>query len=330
MTKLKTVAICQPDAYFLPVLDAIRDQAELVVGDSIETLEPHIPEAEVVMVAWVKNKPVSLRAFWPMFKKLRWVHSLSAGVEHLLFPELIESPVVVTNARGVFKRALAEFATLGALYFSRRVRLMLEQQRQAEWKILEVENIAGRTMGIVGYGEIGRECALLAKGIGMRIAAVRRRHGLAANDAQRDNVIDKAYAPSELKDMLAASDVVVLSAPATPETYHMIGEAELRAMKRTAVLINIGRGTLVDEPQLVRALQEGWIAGAALDVFETEPLPKESPLWAMQNVLVSPHSADRTVHPDWLEMAAQRFVDNFHLFAQGKPLEYVVDKRAGY
>lgn len=326
MTKLKTVAICQTDAYFLPVLDAIRDQADLVVGDSLETLEPHIPEAEVVMVAWVKNKPVSLRAFWPMLKKLRWVHSLSAGVDHLLFPELIESPVPVTNARGVFKRALAEFATLGALYFSRRVRLMLEQQSQAEWKIMQVENIAGRTMGIVGYGEIGRECALLAKGIGMRIAAVRRRPELAANDP----LIDKAYAPSELKDMLAASDVVVLSAPATPETYHMIGEAELRAMKRTAVLINIGRGTLVDEPQLVRALQEGWIAGAALDVFETEPLPKESPLWTMQNVLVSPHSADRTVHPDWLEMAAQRFVDNFRLFAQGKPLEYVVDKRAGY
>jgi phosphoglycerate dehydrogenase-like enzyme len=326
MKKPKTVAICQPDAYFLPVLDAIRDQADLVVGDENNILEPHIPEAEVIMVAWVKNKPVSLRGYWPMAKNLRWVHSLSAGVEHLLFPELIESSVIVTNARGVFKRALAEFATLGSLYFSRRVRLMIEHQRQAKWEILQVENIAGRTMGIVGYGEIGRECALLAKGIGMRITAVRRRPELAANDS----LIDKAYAPSELRSMLAASDVVVLAAPATPDTYHMIGESELRAMKRTAILINIGRGTLVDEPQLVRALEEGWIGGAALDVFETEPLPKESPLWAMENVLISPHSADRTVHPDWLEMAAQRFVDNFRLFAQGKPLEHVVDKRAGY
>jgi phosphoglycerate dehydrogenase-like enzyme len=326
MKKLKTVAICQPDAYFLPVLDAIRDQADLFVGDTPEALEPHLPDAEVIMLAWVKNKPVSLREFWPKLKSLRWVHSLSAGVEHLLFPELIESPVPVTNARGVFKRALAEFATLGALYFSRRVRLMIEHQRQVEWKILQVENIAGRSMGIVGYGEIGRECALLAKGIGMRINAVRRRPELAANDP----LIDKAYAPADLKSMLAESDVVVLAAPATPETFHMISEPQLRAMKPTAILVNIGRGTLVDEPQLVRALQEGWIAGAALDVFETEPLPKESPLWAMENVLISPHSADRTVHPDWLEMAAQRFVNNFHLFAEGKPLEYVVDKRAGY
>jgi phosphoglycerate dehydrogenase-like enzyme len=326
MKKLKTVAICQPDAYFLPVLDSIRDQADLFVGDTPETLAPYIPDAEVIMLAWVKNKPVSLRDFWPQLKNLRWVHSMSAGVEHLLFPELIESPVPVTNARGVFKRALAEFATLGALYFARRVRLMIEHQRQVEWKILQVENIAGRTMGIVGYGEIGRECALLAKGIGMRINAVRRRPELAANDP----LIDKAYAPADLKSMLAASDVVVLAAPATPETFHMISEPELRAMKPSGILVNIGRGTLVDEPQLVRALQEGWIAGAALDVFETEPLPKESPLWAMENVLISPHSADRTIHPDWLEMAAQRFVNNFHLFAEGKPLEYVVDKRAGY
>jgi phosphoglycerate dehydrogenase-like enzyme len=123
---------------------------------------------------------------------------------------------------------------------------------------------------------------------------------------------------------------VVLAAPATAETHHLIGEPELRAMKPHAVLVNIGRGSLVDEPQLVRALEEGWIAGAALDVFETEPLPKESALWIMENVLVSPHSADRTINPDWLELAAQRFVDNFHLFAEGKPLEYVVDKRAGY
>jgi len=325
MKKLKTVVICPPDAYFLPVLDAIRDQAEIVVSETRKELEGPAAEADVILVAWVKDKAI-LRDLWPKVGKVRWVHSLSAGVEHLLFPELIESPVPVTNARGVFKRPLAEFAALGALYFSRRVRPMIESQRRAEWTSLRTEVVEGRTMGIVGYGEIGRECALLAKGLGMRIIALRRRPGLAAQDP----LIDKAYGPAELKSLLGESDVAVLAAPATAETYHLIGEAELRAMKPSAILVNVGRGNLVDEPQLVRALEEGWIAGAALDVFETEPLPKDSPLWGMENVLISPHCADRTINPDWLEMAMQRFVDNFRLFAEGKALEHVIDKRAGY
>jgi len=280
----------------------------------------------VILISGMTGGAVSLREIWPLARSVRWVHSLSAGVEKLLFPELIESPVPVTNARGVFKRSLAEFAVLGVLYFYKQVRRLVESQRKGQWDQFLVESMSGRTMGIVGYGEIGRECALLAKALGMRIVATRRRPELAENDPH----LDKTFRLDELSSMLAECDAVVLSAPSTPETFHIIGEAELHSMKKSAILINIGRGALVDEPQLIRALQEGLIAAAALDVFEKEPLPEGHPFWAMENVLLSPHSTDRTKYPDWLELTALQFVQNFERYLRGEPLEHVVDKKAGY
>jgi phosphoglycerate dehydrogenase-like enzyme len=326
MSKTKTLILCPPDAYFLPVFDPLRDRAELFIGKEQSFVGAHVAAAEVIVNSGLTGKGAHLRDLWSEAKQVRWVHSLSAGVENLLFPELIESPVPVTNAKGVFKRPLAEFAILGVLYFYKNVRRLVESQRKGQWDQFMVQTMPGRTMGIVGYGEIGRECAILAKALGMRIVATRRRPELGKDEP----ILDQVYPLTDLNAMLAVCDVVVLSAPSTRETFHMIGEAQLRAMKKEAVLINVGRGTAVDEPALVKALTEGWITGAAVDVFETEPLPKESPLWTLENVLLSPHCTDRTVNPDWLEMAAQRFVENFDRYSKGEPLEYVVDKKAGY
>ena len=238
-------------------------------------------------------KPNSLRELWPLARKVRWIHSLSAGVEKMLFPELAESPVPMTNAKGVFKRSLAEFAVLGMLYFSKHVPLLLAQQRECRWEQFYVDWLPERKVSIVGYGEIGRECAILAKALDMKILATRRRVELLASDP----IVDKAFAISKLHQMLGESDYVIAAAPLTPETHHMLSDAEFQAMKPSTVVINIGRGPVIDEAALIRALQQQRIAGAALDVFEDEPLASDSPLWRMSNVLISPHCTSRTTDP---------------------------------
>jgi phosphoglycerate dehydrogenase-like enzyme len=182
-----------------------------------------------------------------------------------------------------------------------------------------------RVMGVVGYGEVGRECALLAKGLGMRIQAVRRKPERSTTDL----VLDRVFAPHELQEMRAV-DVLVCAAPLTADTYHMIGATQFEVMKPTAIVINVGRGPVIDEAAMIRALQDKRIAGASLDVFEQEPLPENSPLWDMDNVLISPHCTDRTEDPDWLDLSIRAFIANFHRYRKGEPLENVVDKRAGY
>lgn len=324
MSKPVVLIECAPDEYFLRNLDPIRNQADFRISTDLAYLKENAPEADIMLVVGMRYN--SLGKIWPLAKRVRWVHSLSAGVEQMLVPGLIDSDVPLTNAKGVFKRSLAEFAVLGVLYFAKRVALLVQQQREHLWQQFSVDWLPGRTMCIVGYGEIGRECALLAKSLGLRITATRRRPELLANDP----VVDKAFRLDQLHEMLSDADYVVAAAPLTPETRHMISDAEFNAMKSSAVVINVGRGPVIDEQALIRALQSGEIGGAALDVFEQEPLPKDSPLWDMSNVLISPHCTDRTRDPDWLDLAMQRFVDNFHLFVSGRPLEHLVDKRAGY
>jgi phosphoglycerate dehydrogenase-like enzyme len=257
---------------------------------------------------------------------VKWVHSLSAGVEKMLFPALIESDVPVTNARGVFKRSLAEFVVLGMLFHYKKVRRLVDNQREHKWDNFYTTFTNERVMGVVGYGEIGRECALLAKGMGVKIHAVRRNPERSANDP----LLERVFKLEELHDMLAEIDVLVCAAPLTPETHHMISDGQFKVMKPSALVMNVGRGPVIDEAALVRALQNKTIAGAALDVFEEEPLPASSPLWDMENVLLSPHCTDRTENPDWLDLSMQLFVANFHRYLKGEALENLVDKKAGY
>jgi phosphoglycerate dehydrogenase-like enzyme len=255
---------------------------------------------------------------------LRWVHSLSDGVEKILFPELVASPAILTNARGVFKRSLAEFVIASVLYFAKDFRRLIRSQQAGAWQPFEMEEAHGKVMGIVGYGETGRACAERAHSLGMKIVGLRRKPELANGDPWLEAVLG----PHQLHDLLARSDYVVLATPATPQTRRLFGKAEFGAMKRSSVFINVGRGSSVDEPAMIEALQHGRIRGAALDVYEIEPLPPGHPLYRSENVLLSPHCADHT--PDFYELDTEFFVQNLHRFLKGEPLENVVDKEAGY
>lgn len=324
MEKPVVLVECPPGDYYLRNLDPIRHLAEFHIGIEHAFLREHAPASDAMLTVGMRN--TALPRIWSLLKNLRWIHSMSAGVEQILFPALIESDIPVTNARGVFKRSLAEFALLGMLYFSKGVPRLVEQKRARKWEPFMVDWLPERNVAIVGYGEIGRECALLAKGLGARILATRRRTAL----LDSDSIVDKAYPLTGLHDMLHDADFVIAAAPNTPETRHMISDAEFAAMKNSAVIINVGRGTVIDEMALIRALERKQIAGAALDVFEHEPLSPASPLWDLPNVLISPHCTDRTRDPDWLDLAMRRFVKNFHHFLKAEPLEFVVDKKAGY
>jgi phosphoglycerate dehydrogenase-like enzyme len=304
-------------------LDQLRLHAQVKVGNAPEDFAAAAPEA-TVMLNW--SAPLALnRAVFLMAPKLAWVHSRNAGLDSFLFPELVESAVTLTNGSGVFSPSLGEFALAAMLYFAKDLRRMLHNQAARKWEPFDVQMISGKTVGIVGYGDIGREVAWRAKAMGMHVLALKRHPPPPGSDL---SPVETIYLSAQLHEMLAACDYVVVSAPLTAETHHMIGEAEFAVMRPDAVIINVGRGPVIDEAAMTRVLAEGRIKGAGLDVFEHEPLPAESPLYAMENVLVSPHCADNT--PDWLDNAMKFFLAQFERFRKGEPLLNVVDKKRGY
>ncbi|MBS0209344.1 MAG: D-2-hydroxyacid dehydrogenase [Planctomycetes bacterium] len=273
-------------------------------------------------------------------RKLRWVQSSTASLEHYLFPELVEHPCVLTNMRGIFSDIVANHVLGYLLCFSRNLHHYLRQQARRQWaayggeasptpkwgeagEVTDVDrahrDLAGATIGIVGYGGIGRAVARLAQAFEMLPVAVDR--------VAAPTVVDEVpCSPVEALDaLLAQSDYVVLCAPHTPRTAHLIGREQLERMKREAILINVGRGALVDLAALTEALAEKRIAGAALDVFEIEPLPAEHPLWSFENVILTPHIGARS--PQIADRHLQVLLRNLKLFADGQPLENVVDKR---
>lgn len=319
---LTLLVLGDPADPYLDMLEALRESATIVCGDSIETFRPAAAGARILL-NWSAPREL-LEQVWSISPRLRWIHSRAAGVDDLLFPALIDSDVTLTNGRGVFSRPLGEFAMSAILFFAKDLRRMVRSQNAGLWDQFDVEEVHGKTMGIAGYGDIGRTCAALARGFGMKVIVLRRRPDLSRNDP----LVDRAFSTDRKNDLLALSDYVVVSAPLTPATRGFIGEDELRAMKDSAVLINLGRGPVVDEAALVRALRERWIRGAALDVFDREPLPDGHPFYGLDNLLLSPHCADHT--PDWLERAMRCFLENFDRFRKGEPLLNVVDKKAGY
>jgi phosphoglycerate dehydrogenase-like enzyme len=326
MHKPNILVVCPPGHYVLRNLASIREQAQVWIGNDTTALAEHAPEAEIILYSSLTGQSVDFREVWRHAQHVKWIQSLAAGVENLIIPELVESPVIVTNARGVFKRSLADFAIFGILFHYKRGRRLIESQRAHRWDDFRVDWLPGKIMGVVGYGEIGRECARLAHALGMKIYAVRRK----PQNSTGDPILDRIFPPESLHDMLREIDVLVAAAPLTKETHHMIGESEFRAMKASSMVINVGRGPVIDQEALIRALQEKKIAAAALDVYESEPLPSDNPLWDMENVLLSPHCTDRTENPDWLDLTMQLFLDNFERYQKGEPLLNVVDKKAGY
>lgn len=256
-------------------------------------------------------------------ERLRWIHSRWAGLDSLLFPELVRSDVVLTNGKGVFSQSLGEFALAAILYFAKDVPRMRRNQAARTWAPFEVEMIAGKVLGIVGYGDIGRAVATRAHAMGMLILAAKRHP-----PQEPDPLIEKYYRTTELHEMLPRCDYIVVAAPLTEETRHMISDAEFAAMKASAVVINVGRGPVIDEDAMVRALNEKRIRGAGLDVVEREPLPNDSALYGMENVLLSPHCADHIA--GWTEDSMRFFLEQYARFQKNEPLLNVVNKRLGY
>jgi phosphoglycerate dehydrogenase-like enzyme len=319
---LHLLVLSRQDAPQLPMLRQLEPQAEITVGNSAAELKQAAENAEMLLV-W-EGKQAVLREIFPFCKNLRWIHSKNAGIEPLLFPALQSSNVTLTNSRGVYARSLAEFALMGILYFAKDLPRLLRQKQEKHWEQFEVEELAGKTVGIFGYGEIGRAVALKCKAFDMQVLGLRRNAAKSADDRIADEILPQ----EKFSELLTRSDILVIAAPHTAETHEVFGEREFRQMKPASLLVNIGRGSIIREPDLIQALRRGTIRGAVLDVFATEPLPPESELWTLPNALLSPHSADQTA--TWLIEAMDFFLANFKRYAAGEPLANVCDTSIGY
>lgn len=259
---------------------------------------------------------------WTHVDRLQWIHVAAAGVDKLLFDALVESDVTVTNARGVFDRPIAEFVLAVILANAKHLPTSVAKQARREWEHRESESVTGRNALVVGTGSIGRETARLLRAVGMNV------RGAGRTERTGDPDFGDVVSSAELERHAGWADHLVLVTPLTDQTRGLLGPQVLRAMKPSAHLVNVGRGPAVDEPALVRALEDGEIAAASLDVFATEPLPRESPLWSMPNVVVTPHmSGDAS---GWLDTLARQFVDNALRWLDGDELFNVVDKRLGF
>jgi phosphoglycerate dehydrogenase-like enzyme len=330
-------------------LERIREAApgSRIVAVSLEGLaDAPLDDVEVLL-----RGPLPAAVFDRLLTRcprLRWVHSATAGVERVLTPAALERGLVISNARGVFSRPIAEYVMLMILSVSRRLPLLLELQGERTWQPLESRELRDVTIGIVGLGSIGRAVAALATAFGCRIIATRREGGsgdapVGSGDAPGGSadgagdgdeflpvepVIDRLLPPEGLPELLAASDFVVLALPLTAETEDLIDDEALAAMKPGAWLINVARGRLVDERALLRALGAGRIGGAVLDTFRDEPLAPESPLYDFDNVILTPHTSWSSGRV--LDRSIELFCDNLRRFRAGGPLRNRVDPRVGY
>ncbi len=322
-------------------LRAVSERVELLYHPAQQLSD--VPEdvwagAEVLYTDGLLPEP----AFAP---HLRWVHIHTAGVDHVLgHPLFSDENIVFTNTSGIHTTNIAEYVFMMMLAFGHRLPTLFAYQREKRWPdeehnaaLLPLE-LRGSTLGIVGYGSIGREIAHVAQVFGMEVLAVKRdvrqpeasgSHYVIAGTGDPEGVyFHRLYPPEALISMVRVCDFVVLAVPLTDATRGMVSAEVLAAMKPTAYLVNISRGEVVDEAALVQALQKGQIAGAALDVFATEPLPAESPLWELPNVIISPHIAGNTTN--YNEKAAQLFIENLRRYMAEEPLLNQVNRTRGY
>jgi phosphoglycerate dehydrogenase-like enzyme len=316
-------------------LERIREAAPgaRIVTLSVEGLSGDpVDDIEVLLHGWLSADAFDrLLARAP---RLTWVHSASAGVERALTPTARSRGIVITNARGVFSRPIAEYVMMMILAVSRKLPGLLELQRERTWQPLEGTELRDVTVGIVGLGSIGRAVGALATAFGCRVVATRRRPeaGSAARGDEElsfgEAMLDRVGGPETLPALLAESDFVVLAAPLTPDTENMIDADTLATMKPGSWLINVARGRLVDERALLRALRDGPIGGAILDTFRDEPLQPGSPFYDLPNVIVTPHTSWSSARV--LDRSVELFSDNLRRFARGEPLLNVVDPSQGY
>lgn len=316
-----------PDAW----LDMLRGVSERLVvvqhpADAVDEAPPEVWErVEVLYTGSAVPHPEQA-------PRLRWVQLDTAGVDSVLHTPLWRSEVAITTLTGVGPPTIAEYTMMMLLALAHRLPLMLEHQRRRDWpspaerrRLFTPDELGATTLGVIGYGSIGRAIGTLAHAFGMRVLAMRR---AATPATAADGGPDESYGPDHLGAMLAACDYVVLSVPLTSATFHMIDEAAFGAMKPGAILVNVARGPVVDEAALIRALREGRLGGAALDVFEEEPLPADSPLWGMPNVIISPHVAGLTPH--YHQRIMGLFAQNLERYIAGEPLLNSVQREREY
>ncbi|MEU0196729.1 MULTISPECIES: D-2-hydroxyacid dehydrogenase [unclassified Streptomyces] len=302
------------DAEPLPRLGRLTGRARIEHTDAAGLAE-HLPRADVLLVWDFTSRAV--RDAWPgEGPRPRWVHTASAGVDHLMCPELAASDTVVTNARGIFDQPIAEYVAALVLAMAKDLPRTLELQRERTWRHRESHKVAGTRAVVVGSGPIGRAIAGTLEALGVTTALVGR--------APRPGV----HGPEDLDRLLARADWVIAAAPLTEQTQGMFDARRFGVMQPSARFVNIGRGQLVVEEDLADALTKQWIAGAALDVFADEPLTPDSPLWRLPGLIVSPHMSGDTI--GWRDDLGAQFVELYELWEAGKPLVNVVDKQRGY
>jgi D-2-hydroxyacid dehydrogenase (NADP+) len=299
-------------------------QLEVVRMTTYEGIEKELADADIAFTFSLRPEQ------FEHAKRLRWIHSPAAAVHQFLFPELVNSDVILTNSREVHGPVVAEHVMALVFALAKRIPQSVRFQQKHIWgqEILWEDHaapaeVAGATLGLVGLGSIGRNVAKRAAALGMQVLSVREH----AN-SEKPEFVDEVLSSSKLNEMLGRADYVVLAAPVTAATRGMIGREHLSQMKSESYLINVGRGPLIDEPALIEALRERKIAGAALDVFDQEPLPSDSPLWDLDNVLITAHTAGMTTKL-W-ERHYTLFSENLRRFIKGEPLLAVVDKKQGY
>lgn len=307
----------------------LRDAAaseDVSCVSNADELSAHLHDAEVLCAY---NVPARWRELAP---RLRWLQYPGAGIDALRPTGLLaaDSGLIITTATGIHSTTISEYVFGSMLMFNWNWPQMVRLQdghvwaRSASWYNLGGRELANQTLGIVGLGHIGRRIAQLGHAFGMRVIGMRR----STSGGEKDPDVDQVFSASQLHELLAMSDYVVIAVPLTPQTEKLIGEAELRAMRSSAYLVNIARGRVIDEQALIRALREGWIAGVGLDVAEEEPLPPESPLYSMPNVILTPHISGASVHYD--ERLAALFAENLRRYRAGQPLKNRYDPSRGY
>lgn len=322
---MKTIVLAfEPDTLSNEQVDQVRqlapDDWRVVVTRDRDKLRALMDDVEIA-AGWF---PADMLSQVP---GLRWYQQWSAGADWLLsHPEAVEADFVLTNTSGIHAIQITEHVFAFLLAFARELPQAIRAQERRQWiPVQEHEQLfelANKTLLLIGVGAIGERTAQVAKALAMDVLGVRRDPTVGAPG------VDTMFGPDQLSDVLPRADFVVVTVPLTKATRGMIAEDELQAMKETAIIINVGRGGTIDEGALVEALREGWIAGAGLDVFETEPLPESSPLWELDGVIISSHYAGVTPH--YHERALEVFLDNLKRYTAGKPLRNVVDKERGY
>lgn len=280
-----------------------------------QLIEEHLPTADILIVGKF-NKEMLVAAH-----NLRWIHSTSAGVDKLLFPELINSRVIVTNSRGIHPIPIAEHVFAAILCFQRRFKEHILNQEKKQWVYKRSEELYGKTLCIIGMGEIGKRIAFLGKAFGCKVIGVKR-------TPEKIKNIDKLYRIKDLNKALAQADYVILCLPSTPKTRNLISHPQLQAMKQSAILINIGRGDAINDEALLEALKIRKIAGAALDVFRQEPLPSTHPYYSLDNIIITPHHSGSTLEYD--KRSIEIFCNNLKAFLNKKKMPTLVNKKEGY